>query len=160
MEGLMNGRCRGWVLGLLAVALSGCLGFIEPEYLLPSKRVEKVRETADLYGQLLRFGRVAEAAAMVRSEDRKAFIEAFATPHQRVQFANAEVVTVEPVDLTTVEVWTHYEVFAPPSLRVRTLTERQLWHFDGMRRSWLVQPDLAVFPGAQAQPAPSPAPAG
>jgi hypothetical protein len=160
MEGLMNGRCRGWVLGVLTVALSGCIGFIEPEYLLPAKRVEKVRETADLYGQLLRFGRVSEAAAMVRREDRKAFIEAFAAPLQPLHFTNAEVVTVEPVTLTTVEVWTHYEVFSPRSLRVQTLSERQIWHFDGMRRSWLVQPDLAVFPGARAQPAPSPAPAG
>jgi len=156
-------RCRGLlVTTLLAAGLTGCIGLIEPDYLLPAKRVEKVRETADLYGQLLRFGRLTEAAALVRHEDRKAFIAAFMTPTRRMEFTNAEVVAVEPVTMSTVEVWTHYEIFTPPSVQIRTLSERQLWHYDAMRRSWLVQPDFAVFPGARApQPAaPVPPPAG
>jgi hypothetical protein len=144
----MSALRTGWVLTLLAAGLSGCIGYIEPEYLLPSKRIEKVREVADSYGQNLRFGRIIEAAAFVRPEDRKAFLEAFPRIAERLEFTNAEVVTVEPVTATSMAVLTTYEVFAMPSLQIRTISENQVWYFDANRRTWLVQPDLAAFPGS------------
>jgi hypothetical protein len=143
----MSARC-GLVLTLLAAGLSGCIGYIEPEYLLPSKRAEKVREVADSYGQNLRFGRIVEAAAFVRPEDRKAFLEVFQRIAERLEFTNAEVITVEPLSPTKMAVLTTYEVFAMPSLQIRTFSENQVWYFDATRRTWLVQPDLTAFPGA------------
>lgn len=138
---------------LMAASLSGCIGFIELDYLLPSKRVAKVRETADLYGQLLRFGRIGEASAFVRDEDRKAFMDVFMNPSLRLTFTNAEVMNVQTSSAVTAEVWISYEVYAPPSLQIRTFSEKQIWHFDAVRREWKVQPDLAVFPGPKAAPA-------
>jgi hypothetical protein len=138
---------RGLGLTLLAAGLSGCLGYIEPDYLVPSKRIEKVRDVADSYGQNLRFGRIVEAAAFVRPEDRRAFLEAFQRIAARLEFTNAEILSVDSVDATTVEVLASYEVFAMPSLQIRSFTERQLWYYDAMKRTWLVQPDLAAFTG-------------
>jgi len=137
-------------LTLAGTALSGCIGFLEPDYLLPAKRLEKVRDLADTYGQDLRFGRISEAAAFVRREDRKAFLEAFMDVARRVQFTNAEVVNAESTDSMTVEVWTRYELFELPSIQVRSLSERQVWHFDPLGRTWQVQPDLSVFTGARS----------
>lgn len=142
--------CTGMVAGL-----SGCIGFIEPDYLLPAKRVAKVRETADLYGQLLRFGRIGEAAGYVRDEDRKAFLDAFANSGVRLTFTNAEVMNVQTATALTVEVWTSYELYSPPSVQIRTISEKQVWHFDAVRRGWLVQPDLSAFPGMKLAPAPA-----
>lgn len=150
---------RTFACTLLAAALSGCIGYLEPDYLLPRKRVEKVREIAELYGQYVRFGRIPEAASFVRREDRKAFLELFLRMQGKLEFASAEIVTVERTGAHTVEVWTAYELFTLPSVRVQTVSERQVWHFDAMRRSWLVEPDLAVFPGSAAAPAAQPVPA-
>jgi hypothetical protein len=144
---------------LTATALSGCIGFLEPDYLLPKKRVEKVREVADLYGQYLRFGRIPEAALFVRKEDRKAFLDAFMNSSARIEFTNAEIMTVEPATAMTVEVWARYDFFALPSIEIRSLSERQVWHYDAVRRIWQVQPDLTVFPGARAANATPPSPA-
>jgi hypothetical protein len=146
---------RALFMFVTAAVLSGCIGFIEPDYLLPAKRIAKVRETADLYGQLLRFGRIGEAAGFVRDEDRKAFLEAFMSSGMRLAFTNAEVMTVETATAMTVEVWTTYDFYAPPSLSIRTLSEKQVWHFDAVRREWKVQPDLTAFPGAKPAPAPA-----
>jgi hypothetical protein len=150
---------RVLLLILTAFVLPGCIGFIEPDYLLPAKRIAKVRETADTYGQLLRFGRIGEAASFVRQEDRKAFLEAFSGSGMRLTFTNAEVMTVETATAMTVEVWTTYEVYAPPSLKIHTLSEKQVWHFDAVRREWKVQPDFAAFPGAKPAPAQAATPA-
>jgi hypothetical protein len=143
----------------LLTALSGCIGFLEPDYLMPAKRTEKVREVADLYGQYLRFGRIPEAASFVRREDRPAFLEAFLNSSRRLEFTNAEIVSVEPTTATTCEVWARYELFTPPSLEIRTLSERQVWHYDAVRRVWQVQPDLGVFPPPRAPRAEVSAPA-
>ena len=148
---------RAFALIFAATALSGCIGFLEPDYLVPSKRIEKVREIADLYGQYLRFGRIAEAASFVRTEDRKAFIEMFMNVSSRVEFTSAEVLTVETTSAMTVEVWARYELFELPSVAVRSLSEKQTWHYDALGRTWHVQPDLAVFPGPRTPPAAAPA---
>jgi hypothetical protein len=151
---------RALGLALLVLGLSGCIGLIEPDYLLPANRVAKVRETADLYGQLLRFGRIGEAAMFVRKEDRKAFLEVFTNPNTHITFTNAEIMTADTAGALTVDVWTTYELYSPPSIQIRTLSEHQVWHYDAYRRNWLVQPDLSVFSGAHSSPAPEPAPAG
>ena len=153
----MTGLRRALALIFAATAFSGCIGFLEPDYLVPSKRVEKVRELADLYSQYLRFGRIAEAASFVRSEDRKAFLDVFMNVSSRVEFTGAEVMTVDSLTATTVEVWTRYELFELPSIAVRSFSEKQVWHFDAMARTWRVQPDLAVFPGKRTPPAAAPA---
>lgn len=151
--------CRALALALIATGVSGCVGFIEPDYLLPAKRVAKVREVADLYGQYVRFGRIPEAATFVRREDRKAFLETFMRLDGKLEFTSAEIVTVETASALTVEVWATYELFALPSVEIRKVSERQLWHFDPMRRRWMVQPDLAVFPGSGIAPSPDAVPA-
>lgn len=148
---------RALALILAATACSGCLGFLEPDYLVPAKRIEKVREIADLYGQYLRFGRIAEAASFVRREDRKAFLDVFLNVSSRVEFTSAEILTVETTSATTVEVWTRYELFELPSIAIRSLSEKQVWHFDAVGRTWHVQPDLAVFPAPRTPPAAAPA---
>jgi hypothetical protein len=148
---------RAIALTLVGTAFSGCLGFIEPDYLLPAKRLEKVRDLADTYSQFLRFGRIPEAAAFVRREDRKAFLDAFMDVARRVQFTNTEVVNAESTDSMTVEVWTRYELFELPSIQVRSLSEKQVWHFDPVGRTWQVQPDLSVFPGARSPAGATPA---
>lgn len=143
----MRSAARLLMAGLI-LATSGCLGSLEPDYLMTRKRVEKIRETADWYAANLRWGRLQHAAAMVRDEDRKDFIATFVDdPHPRVEFTGWEIITVEQAEeRDEAEVWVSYEYFVPPAIRPRTITERQVWHYEASTRVWRVQPDLTVFP--------------
>jgi hypothetical protein len=141
----MERLIRATTTALLVLFTSGCLGFLEPDFILPGKRMKVVRERAEWYGNNLRFGRIDYAATMVRQENREAFLEMFAGT--RVKFTSFDVMNVVPGETRmTAEVWATYEFYLPPSLRQHTVNEKQTWHFDAVRRSWSVEPDLAVFP--------------
>ena len=51
------------------------------------------------------------------------------------------------------------QVKSLPSVEMRSLSEKQIWHYDPIHRTWQVQPDLTVFPGSRAASATPPAPA-
>ena len=87
---------RATTVALVALATSGCLGYIEPDYLLPGKRMKVVREQAEWYGNNLRFGNIDTAASMVRTEHREAFLNTFMGA--RVRFTSFDVMNVVPGD--------------------------------------------------------------
>jgi hypothetical protein len=150
---------------IAAVALSGPSGCLLPilasELPTRANRTEDVREAADDYIHALRWGLLDAAAQAVTEERRGAFIEHFTGYTRPLKFTSAEI---ERVDLgrsrMTADVWVSFEFYQPPSLQERRVFEHQVWRYKPSRRSWEVEPDLAVFPAPVAAGAAPPPVAG
>lgn len=140
---------RGAALLLVAGLCAGCttLRLLNPDYLLPAKRESMVRQAAEKFGQNLRWGRYEVAAGLVAAERREEFLNTFLNAEPPYQFTSFELIGVElSSERDRVEVLAVFELYRPPSLRMRAVTERQTWRYQTSGRPlWVLEPDLSVF---------------
>lgn len=134
---------------LCLAVLTGCMAASwNPDYLLPSNRRATVQEHAETYAQNLRWGRFNEAAQQVIEEKRRAFEERIGQANPAYRFTSAEVKSVKLGDVRSeVKVVVSYELYRPPSISERIVTETQLWRYVAEQRAWFVEPQLSVFDG-------------
>ncbi len=138
------------ILVLAIASLAGCsLGRSNPEFLIPAKRVAVVRETAESYGDNLRWGRLEAAVGMVEPERRMTFLKTFRDANPPLRFTSFEIVTVE-LGSTRDEmvVLASFRLYRVPNLSERSVHELQVWRFDPARGRWYVRPDLSLFFGS------------
>ncbi len=135
---------------LAILVLGGCtLGRSNPDYLIPSKRAAIVRETAESYGDNLRWGRLQAAVGMVEPDRRAEFLVTLRDANPPLRFTSFEIVTVElGTSRDEVEVLASFRLYRLPNLSERTVRELQVWRFDPDRGRWYVRPDLSLFFGS------------
>jgi hypothetical protein len=138
------------ILVLAIASLAACsLGRSNPEFLIPAKRVAVVRETAESYGDNLRWGRLEAAVGMVEPERRMTFLQTFRDANPPLRFTSFEIVTVElGSSRDEVEVLASFRLYRVPNLSERSVHELQVWRFDPARGRWYVRPDLSLFFGS------------
>ena len=138
------------ILVLAIASLAACsLGRGNPEFLIPAKRVAVVRETAESYGDNLRWGRLEAAVGMVEPERRMAFLRTLRDANPPLRFTSFEIVTVElGSSRDEVEVLASFQLYRVPNLSERSVHELQVWRFDPARGRWYVRPDLSLFFGS------------
>ncbi|MEE9280470.1 MAG: hypothetical protein V3V67_09875 [Myxococcota bacterium] len=135
---------------LATLVLGGCaLGRGHPDYLIPAKRAAIVRETAESYGDNLRWGRLQAAVGMVEPDRRAEFLAALRDANSPLRFTSFEIVAVElGTSRDEVEVLVSFRLYRLPDLTERTVRELQVWRFDPARGRWYVRPDLSLFFGS------------
>ena len=138
------------ILVLAIASLAACsLGRGNPEFLIPAKRVAVVRETAESYGDNLRWGRLEAAVGMVEPERRMAFLRTLRDANPPLRFTSFEIVAVElGSSRDEVEVLASFRLYRVPNLSERSVHELQVWRFDPARGRWYVRPDLSLFFGS------------
>ena len=135
------------ILILASVTLAGCsLGRGNPEFLIPAKRVAVVRDTAERYGDNLRWGRLDAALGMVEPDRRAMFLATSRDANPPLRFTNFEIVAVElGTSREEVEVLASFRLYRLPNLSERSVHELQVWRFDPARGRWYIRPDLSLF---------------
>ena len=135
------------ILILASVTLAGCsLGRGNPEFLILAKRVAVVRDTAERYGDNLRWGRLDAALGMVEPDRRAMFLATFRDANPPLRFTNSEIVAVElGTSREEVEVLASFRLYRLPNLSERSVHELQVWRFDPARGRWYIRPDLSLF---------------
>ncbi len=138
------------VLLVSVLSLASCsLGWHNPDFLIPAKRMAMVREVAESYGNNLRWGRIAVAVGMVAPENRVSFLETFVDANPPLRFTSFEIVAIEDGQSRhEMEVLASFRLYRPPNLVERTIRERQIWRFDRNRARWYLSPDLSLFAGS------------
>jgi len=106
----------------------------------------------------LRWGRWQEAARHVDPDDRSAFLRLLDDPSSPFHFTAVDELSREEMakDGTEIEVLMVLEYYRLPSVKERTVRQRQHWRFDVASKEWIVTPDMSVLhelvPGAPPAP--------
>ena len=142
---------RRLVAGLLVVAglSTGCAQLMlwDPDYLLPFKRKAIVRETAETYGQNLRWGKFEVAARMVAPESRDDFLATFLNAEPPYQFTSFEIISVDLGDeRDRAGVHVVFKLYRPPMMIELSVSEHQAWRYEpSVPPRWVIEPQLRAF---------------
>jgi hypothetical protein len=132
----------------LTVLVAGCsVGYLSPSYLMPSEKLERVREAASGYSSSLRFGHLERAASFVAPDARKAFVDFFGTDAlDGLRFTDVEIqaVTLGP-ESDEARVILVVRLYRLPSVSELTVSEEQQWRYDPGTRGWRITPDLTPY---------------
>jgi hypothetical protein len=138
-------------VAVLVAALTGLtctLGSVDPRFLLPVERKQRVRDAAEAYAADLRWGRIEQAAQQVHPEIRPLFLETFGNSNDPVRFTHFEVEAVElGSERGLANVRVSFGVYRPPSLEELRIIEQQVWSYEKTRRTWYLKPDIALYCG-------------
>jgi hypothetical protein len=134
---------------LSLLLLLGCaLGYLNPNYALPSERRQRLSDAANRYVSFLRFGNVEMAAPFVEPRLRAEFISTFnGSSPSSVRFTDINVETIEFTERGRAVVLVQARLYRLPSVREVPLMEQQQWRYDPGARSWYVSPDFALYAG-------------
>jgi hypothetical protein len=140
---------RGSALLLALVwLLSGCsvIGLVDPNFLLASKREDKVRFATESFAANLRWNRFPEAAELIAPEHRIAFLKLVQDPDRPVRFTDYSVSAVElGPGRREAQALVTFNLLRMPSLNERMLLDEQRWSYFPSKRAWLIEPDLAAY---------------
>lgn len=146
---------RPWlVLLTCGFVLSGCTGYMSPNYLMEGKRKQMVRQATESFAANLRWGRYPEAAARVEKGQRIAFLKMVDSPQSRVRFTDFEVLMVElgpEKDQATALV--NFNVHRLPSLKEVRFQDEQSWRYEPETGGWYLEPNLGIYREAGIGPA-------
>jgi len=138
-------------VSVLVAALTGLactLGSVDPRFLLPVERKQRVRDAAEAYAADLRWGRIEQAAQLVHPEIRPLFLQVLSDSTASVRFTNFEVETVElGSERARANVRVSFGVYRPPSLEEQRIVEQQIWYYEKTARAWYLKPDIALYCG-------------
>jgi len=148
LASVFNGRSVGTVLLLLAssIGTTGCLGYADPDFLMPSSREEHVRNAAEAFGANLRWNRHEYAAALVNSEERTAFLMLVRDPKAPVQFTDFELLNVDLGDkMSEATALMSFKLYRLPSTTEVQLLDEQKWVYNPGKGNWFLSPSLERY---------------
>jgi hypothetical protein len=126
-----------------SLALAAC-GMTKP-LLFMGDLPTLANEAADDYSTNLRWGRMAQAAALVEPMRRSEFLSFFEDGH-RYRFTDAEVDALDYDEATlSAQAKVRFTLYAIPMVREIKVVDTQEWRFDRKTESWYVDPNLEVF---------------
>lgn len=134
-------------LGLLVSGLSGCsIGYADPDFLMPGTREEQVREAAEAFGANLRWDRHEYAAALVKPDERNAFLMLVRDPKAPVHFTDFELLNVELGEkMSEASTLMSFKLYRLPSTTEVQLLDEQSWTYDARKRRWFLTPSLETY---------------
>jgi hypothetical protein len=130
--------------------LGGCaLGYLNPNFLLPGERRERLDAAAQRYAHSLRFGYLEQALPFVEPSARRAFVDCFAPGGTNaLRFTDVEVGGIEfDAGFGRATVLLQAHVYRLPSVREERVSETQSWRYDPGARTWYVTPDFTLYSG-------------
>jgi hypothetical protein len=129
-------------VALVGVLLAACGGLFD------SPDPQSVREAAEFYSDLVRWGRIDDASAYVHADHRAEFRSTLGDLQGalRITAVAVEDVSLGPeTDRALVTV--RFRVYRLPSVAETTLVDRQEWRYESRVGRWQVMPDLALYRG-------------
>jgi hypothetical protein len=106
-----------------------------------------VDDAARAFNNDLRWSRWQEAAKRVDPDDRGAFLRLLDDQSSPFHFTSVDELARESTakDGTEIDVLMALEYYRLPSVRERTVRQRQHWRFDVATKEWVVTPDMSVL---------------
>lgn len=130
------------------LVLAACGGLVGPGKLVDTGDPAGVREAAESYSDLVRWGRIDDAAAFVHRDRRAEFRSTLGGLQDALRMT---AVAVEGVKLGPgvgkAVVTVRFHVYRLPSVAETTLLDRQEWRWEPTIGRWQVMPDLALYRG-------------
>lgn len=148
LASVLKRRSIGMTLLLFASSAgsAGCLGYADPDFLMPSSREEHVRNAAEAFGANLRWNRHEYAAALVKSDERTAFLMLVRDPKAPVQFTDFELLNVELGEkMSEATALMSFKLYRLPSTTEVQLLDEQKWTYNPAKGNWFLSPSLERY---------------
>lgn len=142
------------LLLLCGFVISGCTGYLNPNFMMEGKREKMVRLATESFAANLRWGRYPQAAASVQKGQRIEFLKMIDSPQSRVRFTDFEVLMVElgPEDDKATAL-VNFNVHRLPSLEEVRFQDEQTWRYEPETSSWYLEPNMGIYRDAGLGPA-------
>jgi len=126
---------------LVVALLAGCATSHMPD------QTPAVDDALRAFNNDLRWGRWQEAAKHVDPGERGAFLRLLDDSSSPFRFTSVDELSREATakDGTEIDLLISLEYYRLPSVKQRTVRQRQHWRYDVAGKEWIVTPDMSVL---------------